>query len=126
MMIGDGNIIEMQHPQHPMGEDERKGSPKIHYGSVGAGKRFARDDDLRMDYAARNGLQCIDSEFDQVLESVVGSVKDSFILIRGISDYADGAQKLEWQPYAALAAASVMKSIIKSFVNPYGSEDELD
>ena len=126
MVIGDGNVIEMQHPHHPTGEDERQGAPKMLYGPVGAGKRFARDDDLRMDYAAKNKLLGIDSEFDQVLESVVGSVKDSFILIRGVSDYGDGAQKLDWQPYSALAAAAVMKSIIKSFVNPYAYEDELD
>ncbi|WAR04978.1 hypothetical protein MAR_020347 [Mya arenaria] len=124
MMIGEGNIIEMQHPHHPDGIDERHGMPKVFFGAIGAGKRFARDDDLRLDFAAKNGLQTFDSEFDQVLGGILGSVKDSFLFIRGIADYSDGMQKTEWQPYAALVAAAVTKSIIKSFKSPYGSEDE--
>lgn len=126
MMIGEGNIIEMQHPHHPDGIDERQGMPKIHYGVIGAGKRFAKADDLRLDFAGRYNVNSFDSEFDQVLEAVVGSVKESFILIRGMSDYSDGTQKAEWQPYSALAAAAVMKSMILSFSNPYISEDELE
>ncbi|XP_052253566.1 uncharacterized protein LOC127859952 isoform X2 [Dreissena polymorpha] len=125
LTIGEGNVIEMQHPQHPEGLDERQGWPKILYGAIGAGAKFAHDDDLRMDYAARNNLQCFDCQFDQVLEGIVGSVKESFMFIRGISDYSDGMQKKEWQPYSALAAAAVMKTIIKSFDGPYISEDEL-
>lgn len=126
MLIGEGNVIEMQHPHHPDGIDERQGMPKIHYGVIGAGKRFSKADDLRLDFAGRYNVNCFDSEFDQVLEAVVGSVKESFMFIRGISDYSDGSQKPEWQPHAALAAAAVMKSLIKSFSSPCLSEDELD
>ncbi|VDP96818.1 unnamed protein product [Trichobilharzia regenti] len=46
------------------------------------------------------------------MESVMGNGLDSFILIRGIADYVEGRQGAQWQPYAALAAASFMKSII--------------
>lgn len=35
-----------------------------------------------------------------------------FQILRGIADYKDGARRSEWQPYAALAAASVMKTMI--------------
>ncbi|XP_053408741.1 uncharacterized protein LOC123559375 isoform X2 [Mercenaria mercenaria] len=126
MVIGEGNVIEMQHPHHPEGIDERQGMPKIHYGVFGAGKRFSKADDLRLDFAGRYNVNSFDSEFDQVLEGVVGSVKESFMFIRGMSDYSDGMQKQEWQPYAALAAAAVMKSIILSFSSPYISEDELE
>ncbi|KAL4228404.1 hypothetical protein ACF0H5_011452 [Mactra antiquata] len=126
MMIGEDNVIEMQHPQNPEGIDERQGMPKIQYGIMGAGKKFAKEDGLRIDFGAKFNINCFDSEFDQVLEAVVGSVKDSFMIIRGISDYSDGLQKLEWQPYAALAAAAVLKSIIKSFNSPYISDDDLE
>ena len=34
------------------------------------------------------------------------------MLIRGIADYKDGTRRKEWQQYAALMAASVLKSII--------------
>lgn len=30
----------------------------------------------------------------------------------GISDYQDGSRGKDWQPYASLVAASVMKSLI--------------
>ncbi|XP_060607591.1 uncharacterized protein LOC132759763 isoform X2 [Ruditapes philippinarum] len=125
MMIGEGNVLEMQHPHHPEGIDEREGFPKIHYGVFGAGKRFSKADDLRLDFAGRYNVNSFDSEFDQVLAGVVGSVKESFMFIRGMADYSDGMQKQEWQPYAALAAAAVMKSMILSFKGPYISEDEM-
>lgn len=125
MTIGEGNVIEMQHPEKPEGFEERKGMPRIHYGIVGSGKRIVYAEDLRLDFAQRYGVSVIDTEFDQVLESIIGNVKESFIFIRGVADYKDGSSKLEWQPYAALAAAAVMKSIIKSFKNPYASEDEI-
>ena len=34
------------------------------------------------------------------------------MLIRGIADYKDGTRRKEWQQYAALMAASVLKSVI--------------
>ena len=126
MMLGEGNVIEMQHPEVPEGVEDRQGMPKLHYGVLGAGKRFATDDDLRLDFANRYGVHCFDSEFDQVLESIVGNVKESFMFVRGIADYQDGSSKLEWHPYTSLVAAAVVKSIIKSFANPYMSEDELE
>ena len=53
----------------------------------------------------------------QVLESIVGNRKDSFLFVRGLADYVDGTKNKEWQPYAALCAASVVKFIIMSLRN---------
>lgn len=125
MMIGEGNVIEMQHPERPEGVEERTGMPRVHFGMIGSGKSIVYAEDLRLDFAQRYGINVIDTEFDQVLESIIGSVKESFIFIRGIADYKDGSSKQEWQPYAALCAAAVMKSIIKSFNDPHASEDEI-
>jgi len=33
-------------------------------------------------------------------------------VIRGMADYKDGTRRSEWQPFASLAAASVMKALI--------------
>ena len=41
-----------------------------------------------------------------------GNRKDHYTLIRGISDYKDGTRRKEWQHYAALMAASVLKSLV--------------
>ena len=45
-------------------------------------------------------------------QSIYGNRKDHYMLIRGIADYKDGTRRKEWQQYAALMAASVLKSII--------------
>ena len=49
----------------------------------------------------------------QVLESIVGNRKESFLFVRGACDYFDGTKNVVWQPYSALAAAAFMKSVIE-------------
>lgn len=80
--------------------------------AIASGRQVVRDDRLRQQFASQVGALAFDCEFDAVIESVLGNCKDSFIIIRGISDYKDGTRRKEWQPYASLAAASLMKSII--------------
>jgi len=58
----------------------------------------------------------MDSEFDSVMGSLMGNYCHSYAIVRGISDYKDGSVKNEWQPYASLAAASVIKAIL-SIIN---------
>ncbi|XP_069121899.1 uncharacterized protein [Argopecten irradians] len=124
MGIGDDNVIEVQHPEAPDSEmDVNQGSPTIRFSPIGSG-RFNRSEQTRMDFVNRHGIMCFDTEFDQVLESIVGNRKDSFMFIRGIADYGDGTRNKEWGPYAALAAAAMMKAIIRMISNPYLSEDE--
>ena len=53
-----------------------------------------------------------------MLESIVGSRKESFLIIRGVADYVDGTKNAEWQPYAALAAAAFMKSVLETLKMP--------
>ena len=55
----------------------------------------------------------------QVLDSIIGNVKYSFAIIRGIVDYADGTSNAgkRWLPYAALSAAAYMKTVIRSMPN---------
>lgn len=90
----------------------QEGCPRIHLGTVAAGRQIVKDDRLRQQFATQVGALAFDCEFDSVIESILGNCKDSFVCIRGISDYKDGTRRKEWQPYASLAAASVMKSII--------------
>jgi len=49
----------------------------------------------------------------QVLESIVGNRKESFIFVRGACDYLDGTKNVVWQPYSALVAAAFMKAVIE-------------
>jgi len=86
--------------------------PVLHLGPVAAGRGVALDDQLRQEFAYKNGILAYDSELDSVVESIYGNRKDHYMLIRGVADYKDGTRRKEWQQYAALMAASVLKSII--------------
>ena len=89
MSLGGGDMIEVGHPgPGPGTEDPRQaGLPLLHLGPVAAGRGVALDDQLRQEFAYKNGVLAYDSELDSVVESVYGNRKDHYILIRGIADY---------------------------------------
>ncbi|KAL8608000.1 hypothetical protein ACOMHN_023816 [Nucella lapillus] len=122
MNIGDNQVIEVQHPEAPDGISRRHDAPSVHFGVMGAGRPI-RNEVSRHDFANRYGLASCDSEFDQVLESIVGNRKDSFMFVRGVADYVDGQHNKEWTPYASLAAAAATKVIIKSMPNRQIDDD---
>ncbi|XP_059223571.1 uncharacterized protein LOC106095271 isoform X2 [Stomoxys calcitrans] len=111
MSIGNNEVIEVS---HPIGADSVDGIPKsrLHLGPIGSGRDLVRNDDLRIQFAKKYGLLATDLEMSSVLDSIIGNCRESFILVKGISDYKDGTTTRKWQNYASLAAASVVKSII--------------
>jgi len=114
MNLGGEDMIEVGHPPPPPGAPvPRSGCPMVRFGAIASGKPIVAGDQLRLDFAARHQCLAIDTEFDQVLESIVGNRKDSFLFVRGIADYYDGSKNAEWQPYAALVAAAFTKAIIE-------------
>lgn len=115
MNIGGNDVIEVGHPPVPedLGAVYQSGVPTLRRGPLGAGKPVVKEDSLRLDFAARYQCLSFDTEFDQVLESIVGNRKDSFTFIRGVADYLDGTKNVEWQPYSALMAAAVMRTVIE-------------
>ncbi|XP_033225188.1 uncharacterized protein LOC117178070 [Belonocnema kinseyi] len=114
MAIGDKGVIEVAHPTAPQDSANIRtdGCARIHLSPVASGRQIARDDQLRQKFASRFGALAFDGEMDAVVESILGNCRDSFAVVRGISDYKDGSRVKEWQPYASLAAASVVKAII--------------
>lgn len=120
MNIGGNDMIEVGHP--PIPEDakatSRPGVPMLRFGTIASGKPLVKDDQLRLEFAARHQCVATDTEFDQVLESIVGNRKESFIFIRGVADYLDGTKNADWQPYAALGAAAFMKAVIENLPKP--------
>ncbi|XP_043667705.1 uncharacterized protein LOC122628905 isoform X1 [Vespula pensylvanica] len=114
MAIGDRDVIEVAHPIAPQDATNKRmdGCPRIHLAPIASGRQIARDDQLRQKFATRFGALAFDAEMDAVVESILGNCRESFAVIRGISDYKDGSRIKEWQPYASLAAASVMKAVI--------------
>ena len=120
MNIGGNDVIEVGHPPVPEEAQEfyRPGAPTVRSGTVGAGKPVIQEDALRQDFSLRHNCVSFDTEFDQVLESIVGNRKDSFAFIRGVSDYLDGSKNTQWSPYSALAAAAFTKALIEALPPP--------
>lgn len=112
MNIGEGEMIEVAHPVETGAVKRFEGCPRLHLAPIASGRQAVRSDQLRQRLAARCGARAFDAEFDPVIESVLGNCKDSFICVRGIADYKDGTRGRDWQPYASLAAAAVMKTIV--------------
>lgn len=105
----NGTDLELEHPA--AGKGYRVGQSNCRLGVIASGKLVSRSPRLRQSFAEINGIRAYDSDVTAVLESLEGNRNNSFIIIRGISDYSSGSRK-EWQPYASLAAAAYMKSLI--------------
>lgn len=112
MCVGEHDIIEVAHPTVPDHLKLVEGVPRLHFGPIASGRAVLRDESLRQAFALRSEAKAFDSEFDSVLESVIGNCRESFAVIRGVADYRDGTVRGEWGPWAALASAAVTKAII--------------
>ncbi|KAG9509244.1 hypothetical protein GZH46_02246, partial [Fragariocoptes setiger] len=128
MSIGPKDVIEVNHPE-PSADDvdlRKDGRPMCHFGPIGSGRMTSKNSGtLRKILVDKYAVKAMDSEFDAVIESIYGNRKDSYVFIRGISDYRDGRRKKDWQQYAALIAASFMKSMILGLKPVAGFESEL-
>ncbi|CAD5111430.1 DgyrCDS738 [Dimorphilus gyrociliatus] len=111
-------LIRIEHPKIPEDANIKQKTPIVRLGCLASGRPF-EESILRSDFAIRHQVIGFDPPlFDQVMESVVGNCKDSFIFIRGVSDYEDGAnQKSVWKHYAALSAAAFARILIENLSN---------
>ncbi|XP_052077843.1 uncharacterized protein LOC127715718 [Mytilus californianus] len=105
----DGTVVEVQHPSGDRNYNE--GRTNVRFGAISNGMNIAKDGKLRKTFARLYGIKAYDLDTDAILESLEGNRNESFLIIRGIADYADGSRK-EWQPYSAMAAAAYMKTLI--------------
>ena len=119
----DGTLCEVDHPVTPFGSDRQRltGRPMIQHGVIGAFRHFPKEN-VRKDFSLFNDIKGFDCGFKSVMESLEGSKNESFLVVRGISDYFDGTRKKEWHPYCALAAAAYVKAVILAL--PVKDEDE--
>ncbi|RMZ95820.1 hypothetical protein BpHYR1_017278 [Brachionus plicatilis] len=112
----DKNVIEVEHPTDSSGSFNRReyGYPVLKFGRIASGEALTKNDGLRNALSEENGILCFDTGMDQVMESIEGNRKESYIIIRSISDYSDGTTTKEWQPYSAVCAAAFAKTIINA------------
>lgn len=86
--------------------EQRKPHLVVHYGTIASGNTVVRDavlrDRLSRDYRAL----CVEMEAAALMNEF------PCLVVRGISDYADGGKNDEWQKYAALTAAAYTKELL--------------
>ncbi|CAF4221574.1 unnamed protein product [Rotaria socialis] len=111
----NSEIVEVKHPDQDKKDYHR---PNIRFGMIAGGKNIINNDYLKTTLCDKCNVLCFDSEIDQVIAAVQGNRTESFMIIRGISDYHDGTLNKEWQPFSALCAAAFMKTIIYKIPKP--------
>ena len=108
---GTAQLVDAPKPTGRSARGYKETNPTVRYGVIGSGKLVSRSHNVRHDFAGINNIKAFDMNLEAVLESLEGNRNESFLVIRGICDYVDGSKR-EWQPYAALAAAGYMKSLL--------------
>jgi len=80
--------------------------PKVHYGIIASGNQVIKNREQRDKLHNQLEACCVEMEAFGLMNSF------PCLVIRGISDYADGRKDDKWQPYAALTAAAYAKELL--------------
>lgn len=92
--------------------------PEIHYGLIASGDRVMRSTVSRVLTVQNVGdILCFE------MEAAGMATEFPYIVIRGISDYADSHKNDAWQLYAAAAAAACTKELL-SYLDPILSKED--
>lgn len=94
-------------PQH-LSDRPRRLTPKpaVHYGTIGSGSQVVKNSVTRDYWHEEEGVICFEME-------AAGLMNDfPCLVIRGICDYADSHNQKQWQPYAALTAATYARDLL--------------
>ncbi|KAH8157508.1 hypothetical protein CIB48_g10739 [Xylaria polymorpha] len=100
-----GHIVQRPHR-------ESDGS-KVHYGLIASGDRVMRSAAKRDEQVRnlRDDILCFE------MEAAGLTTESSYLVIRGISDYADSHKNDAWQHFAAAAAAACTKEVL-TYLDP--------
>jgi nucleoside phosphorylase len=80
--------------------------PKVHYGIIASGNQVIKNREQRDKLRDQLEACCVEMEAFGLMNNF------PCLVIRGISDYADGRKNDKWQPYAALTAAAYAKELL--------------
>ena len=89
-------------PERTADED----NPAIHYGLIASGNQLIKDALFRDSIIKQKDVLCFETEAAGVMNNF------PCLVIRGISDYSDTHRSVEWQGYAAMAAAAYAKDLL--------------
>ncbi|KAJ8126681.1 hypothetical protein O1611_g6957 [Lasiodiplodia mahajangana] len=94
-------------------ELRRPDCPVIHCGLIGSSDKVIKDRQKRDALAKQYGVLCVEMEAAGALHSDI-----PFLVIRGISDYADSHKNDQWHSYASLTAAGFAKMLLCKVTGP--------
>ncbi|MEU8234885.1 CATRA conflict system CASPASE/TPR repeat-associated protein [Actinoplanes sp. NPDC048967] len=107
--------------EHPVTADRLPGLPKVHLGRIGSGDRSVRNAALRDKLARDHTIIALEMEGSGIGSATFAGGRH-WLIVRGISDYADRRMTLAWRRYAAAVAAAYTRALLESCppVEPHG------
>jgi nucleoside phosphorylase len=99
--------------KHPVDSLRRDNQPRVHAGAIATADTLQKDPKVRDSLRDTYGVRAIEMEGSALQSAAWHQGKDAFV-VRGICDYSDGFKNDTWQNYAALVAASYVRSLIEA------------
>ncbi|KAF4889058.1 hypothetical protein CGCF415_v014256 [Colletotrichum fructicola] len=90
--------------------DSEGQSPQIFIGNVASGDTVMKSGDHRDKLAQEHDIIALEMEGAGMWDQI------PCIIVKGVCDYADSHKNKKWQPYAAIAAASVTKALLERYI----------
>jgi nucleoside phosphorylase len=90
----------------------RPDRPKVHYAAIGSADRSMRSADVRDALAMRWNIRAIEMEGHGVGTAAFTGGRQ-YLVVRGISDYADSHLDCTWRPYASAVAAAYTAALLR-------------
>lgn len=90
----------------PRAERTEDDNPAIHYGLIASANQLMKDALIRDKLAAQKDVLCFEMEAAGLMNHF------PCLIVRGICDYSDTHKSMQWQGYAAMAAAAYAKDLL--------------
>lgn len=98
---------------HPDDPKRRRGQPRVFSGLIASSNTLLKDAAKRD--ALRDGIKAKAIEMETAgLADAAWLREKSYFAVRGICDYCDLNKNDDWQPYAAMAAAALVRALLES------------
>lgn len=85
---------------------EDQDNPAIHYGLIASSNQLMKDASIRDKLSAEKDVLCFEMEAAGLMNHF------PCLVLRGICDYSDTHKNVQWQGYAAMAAAAYAKDLL--------------
>jgi nucleoside phosphorylase len=103
----EGATYERYSKEKVVERQSRNQEIMVHYGTIASGNQVIRNGATKNKISLRlRGVLCFEIEAAGLIDSF------SYLVIRGICDYADSHKNKRWQPYTAGTAATYTKEVL--------------